>query len=360
MGKITYLIGIDFLEPQNLNRRLYSCMVLASFVFICTTYTLFITRDDKKKFVEVSLMLFFSGQEFMRFPFHVVDRFTVTKINDIVLKLYTEAEKNLKHEKEMRKCLELIRKTLKALLVFYFVCLMGPIVYNFFSLLFLNNLNLLFPFTIPFVETATRKGYLINLTFQVYLTFCGCIGISGSEVSNIFITMQLKAFVDSFKCSLDDLGAEISKKFQNSRKNKLKIRKMMVNVIEKHADIRKYQILVQKRMTKVAFLAIILHTYTLCACGIAIFSNKYYTAAGIACMSYMQLFIICAIGSFLCHQHKRLMQITWSFDWFKLDKFEQKNYLILLGDVQNPLTIEPAFIGVIDMELFVNVRKIFQ
>jgi 7tm Odorant receptor len=258
------------------------------------------------------------------------------------LKMYENAEGLNTQRKALEKCLKLTWKVLKVMVVFYAVCFVGPTLLCLINFLAFGSVATPFPVAWPFLEPDTRQGFISSYPFHFVIGFAGWMCFASTECSNIFVAMQTQAFVDVVKCNLDELELEISKPFRSSRRNiEENISKLMKAVVESHRDLRDYHELLLKRLIKVAFIIIAMNTYTVCACGIAVLVNKYYTAAGIACVAY---------------SHERLKEILWNFEWYKLPKCEQKSFLLLMMNAQMPLNLEPLFVGVIDMELFLTVN----
>jgi hypothetical protein len=361
IGNIAYLVGLNFVEPLSWNRRFGAFLCFIVLAVSTNIYTLSLFWSDKKKLIEISLILLFGVQGILRLPFHYVDRQTMQVIGELTLKIYTNSESSNAQRKSMENCLKLTWKVLKLIAVFYVIFFILPTLICLFNFLVYGSLAAPFPLVYPFADPNTRQGFIISYPFHFVLGFIGGTCFLSFESSDVFIAMQTQAFVDAFKHNLDELEVEISKPLRDSRKNiGENISKLMKAVIESHRDLRDYHELLQKRLLKVAFSIITLNSYTVCACGIAVLVNKYYTAIGLACAAFSQLFFICAIGTFICHQHERLQKMLWNIEWYKLPKSEQKNFLLLMVHAQMPLNLEPLFVGVIDMELFLSVNlKIF-
>ena len=47
-------------------------------------------------------------------------------------------------------------------------------------------------------------------------------------------------------------------------------------------------------------------------------------------MAFFQLLFNCIVGTFISHQHEKIMNILWNFKWHKLPKSEQKSFLKVL------------------------------
>lgn len=82
-----------------------------------------------------------------------------------------------------------------------------------------------------------------------------------------------------------------------------------------------------KLTVKPYFAIVFFNTYAICACGISFLSSDYYSAISLAVSSILQLVIVFGIGTSICHQRKRLLDVLCEFDWYRLDLADQKDFL---------------------------------
>lgn len=144
----------------------------------------------------------------------------------------------------------------------------------------------------------------------------------------------------------------------DTRTYKNKIKKQLRKLVESHAELKAYHDSLEKLLVKPFFTVVAFNTYGMCACGIVLLTSNYYGAIGNAMSAMSQLLLVCVMGTFICIQHDRLFDDSWQFDWYKLEKSDQKDFLQVLTFAQQPLNLEPYFVGVLNMELFIKVSMI--
>lgn len=343
-------MGMDFVDPLVFNIRIFIFGAICSVSFVITFENIFRSKD-LKKIVEIALFGLIIVQGLSRVACHFFDFETVSELHTAALKLYEEPEKSKKLESVLRNCLKLTWRISKLLFLFDLVSLSIPFIVCYARFLLFGEMETPFPIYLVFTDITSHRGYLVNIAYQLVLSILGICAYYATDGAYLFVTLQIKAFVDCFKCSIDELEDELT----NSLTNVVKISSLMRNVVEKHHDIQNYHKLIAKRLNTVFLIIILFNTYIFCFCGVAILINHYYSAFGLACVVLTELFFICIIGTFVNHQHEKLMEFLWNFNWYKLPKPEQKNFLLLLANAQNVLNLNPTFIGEVNMELFIWV-----
>jgi hypothetical protein len=303
-------------------------------------YLVYKAIDDMKMLTQIFLVLLVGSQGALRIPCHFFDK-------------QFEQPRNSKNLKiQLEKSLKLTWKGVKFVLIFNAISVNLPVLICAFIFFVFGNMEASYPLNLPGTDIKTRSGFFMNFPFHLFMgVFTACC-YSSTDCSNVFVTMQTKAFVEVFKGSLDELEVEASKPIKDVNK----IKQMMKNVVENHHSILSYKNLLAKRLNKISFIVVFVNTYLVCFGLVSMLYNKtYFSASGVVCLALCQLFLICSIGTFINHQHERLLEALWNFKWYELPKEEQKSFLIILMNAQTSLSLKQLFVGEVNMQLFIEV-----
>lgn len=270
----------------------------------------------------------------------------------LTLKLFEQGNQS-GHKKILDKCLKLVMKVITIMGILYLICIFGPICYSVLVTVLHNKAAYAYPLAIPGLNSSSIIGYAINTSIQFYLSVIIWAGYVSNDSQSILYVVQVKVLIDMFKLKLDELSTCLGSSPDDIKARKKKIKE----IYELHAEIKYFTGYLQKLLCKPCFVIVWFNTYLVCACGISLLTiNDYYSCIGFLIQGLFLLFIFCAMGSFVDHQHGQMLNALWMFDWHKLQVAEQKDWLNFMVDAQRPFDLKPIFLGVMNFELFIKVR----
>lgn len=366
LGSLTYFIGFNFFEkPQRSPRRDFFYIVLASGFFL-VFYSIFIEFDGLGKLFQTTMMLSIGFQGLIRLIFFLLDPIPQIEMRELIKKFYIENESCLEKRSELQKCLKLIVGITKFIFFLYITCMFGPLVFSLFDKIFNGTTSLPFPLSIPGLNRNTAVGFTLNYLIQVYLS---CIIITGYiEVDSQFVlyVSQMMVFVNMLKFKLNELSRIMSlnetkkseprhvrKKVHQEKQKTIKVK--LKEIFEYHNEIKNYNTWLKLQLNKVSLVLVVMNTYIFVSCGIAMMTSDYYAAMGYAIQSLFLLLIFCGMGEFLGHQHNRMLDIMWEFEWYEMSITQQKDWLNFMVNAQQRFDLEPLFIGIMNLELYIKV-----
>lgn len=294
----------------------------------------------------------FGFQALVRFSLYIIMPKIWTQICDTLIEFCEKHETIENHRSLVEKNLNAALKVVIFMAFLHIVCIYGPQLFCLVNFLAFGQTVLPYPVTVPGVIPNSVNSFIINFPLQILMGLVVVLGFVSADSLSYMFASQTMALVDVVRCDIDEFTHLLN---SNEAKNERKIDEMMRKLIDSHREIKKYHDLLKTFGNQQYSMIVFFNVYVICACGVALLTSDYYSSIGIAVQSLIQLLIACVMGTFISLQHDRLLGILTMFDWYKLQINQQKNYLTFLIDVQRVLNLEPIFIGVINMELFITV-----
>lgn len=355
LESLTHCIGFSFFKKLERNRRTDGfCGFLLLFYFIAV-HTVIYESHNMADLFQSTMMLSVAMQGFCRLTIFFLDPSPFLEIQTLIVEFYERCETRPDLKKCVAGCLELSTKVAKFISGFYIVCLYGPLVFSLTDFLLTGNTVTPYPIVVPYFNRHSSTGFVVNYLWQVMISTIVYIGYVQADAQAFLFAWQIMAYVDAFKCKLNDFSEELLATDENPKPDTKEIKKQLRRVIDSYTEIRAYSDLLKRLLTKPSFAIIMLSTYSVCTCGIALLIGKYYAAIGYMVQSLCLLLMFCGMGAFMRWQQERMLDFLWEFEWYKLPTVVQKDFLLFLMSAQEPFSIEPVFMGVMDLELYIKV-----
>jgi hypothetical protein len=212
------------------------------------------------------------------------------------------------------------------------------------------------PLFVPFFDRFSHLGYFLNGIAQLIPFATVSMSVPFADFVYFTFVSQMKIFVDIIEVDLDELENYLTT--ENRKRNERKVKTKFIKIIQSHWEILVYHSSLTQVINSQFLSLISLNVITICVCGISLLTSEYYMAFGIAIFFPFQIFIACALGTMVRHQHERLLDLLVKFKWYKLPIGTQKEYRIFLFNAQQEISLSPLYLGTIDMELFSLVSNL--
>lgn len=309
---------------------------------------------DVKKMMEATMAMSIAAQIFLRFLLYMIFPESYAKMNEGLKEFYLKLDtSNEQRQRLLFTHISRLKSIIKFLFVIHAFCQFGPITWSFMTFFIRGHYLYPLPIYLPFINRYSTFGFIVNCCFQIYLNLALYFGNPAADSTYFMLIMQLKIEVDIFQCTLEDFSEILSLNDDSAAKEK--IDKMLVKVVDDHLSIVQFHQIVKSIINKQFFVLIAMNVYVICASGVSLITSEFTVTIGIAILYPVQIFISCALGTFICHQQDRLEAVLWEFDWYKLNTANKKKFLFSMLNVQQGLRLQPMFLGVINMELFTTV-----
>lgn len=343
--------------PNRTRQRdfLFSFLALTAFLLL---YTLSIEYPDLRKIFLATMPMSIGLQGFCRLVVYFVDPTPVVELRTALKKLYEKNEKFEDQRKSMMKCCSKVEKGIKFMILTYALSICGPVIASLIDFIATGNTTAPVPIAVPFVDRDSALGFMVNFPLHLIMSAIAFFGFSSNDTAAFLFAAHEAVFVDVIKLNLSRITENLDAPKAENQKCGEKVKKLMKELSESHADLKAFHESLCKLTVKPYSAMVFFNTYAVCACGITLLTSDYYSAIGLAVSSIFQLLIVCGIGTFVCHQHKRLLDVLWEFDWYKLELADRKDFLSFLTFAQQPINLEPYIVGILDMELFIKVGLI--
>lgn len=353
---MTWYIGINFFDLPRMNRRFAFLFLTLFSAILALMYSILLEYPDVKKMMEATMAMSIGAQIMLRFALYLLYPQNLPEIHETLLKFYRDLDDSDERRQQLLAThIGRIRFVMKFLLVIHAFCQFAPIFWSFMIFFFQNRYVYPLPIYLPFVERYSSIGFVVNCSFQIFLNVMLYMGNPATDTGYFLLLTQLKIEIDIFQCSIEDLSkCLLSYQFKTLEEQKI-IDDTLIRIIDDHRKITYFHDLLESILNKQFFVLIAMNVYVICASGVSLITSEFTVAIGIAILYPIQIFIVCALGTFVCHQQDRMEAILWKLEWYKLKPIDQKKFLFFMLNVQQGLSLEPLFIGVINMELFTTV-----
>lgn len=269
---------MSFFKLPEINRRTQLFAVTTIF-FISTILNTIINETNKMTdLFQTTMMLSIGVQGFIRLIFYLLDPHPFVEIQTLIVEFYERCEMRPDQKKNVADCLESTTKVVKFVAILYVICIFGPLVFCLANFLLTGSTVTPYPLAIPFLDRHTTAGYVANFLWQAILSFIIYIGYVQADTQMFLFAWQIMAFVDAFKCKLNDFSEELSVIMENPKPDVKEIKKQLRRAIDSYSEIRVYSDWLKRMLTRPAFAIILLSTYSVCSCGIALLIGKFYAA----------------------------------------------------------------------------------
>lgn len=323
-------------------------------------YSILLEWPDMKKMMQATMTMSIGVQVLARFNLYFLEPVTAPKCHELVVKFFESCDNfDQKRKKLLATYTRRLRFLFKVILALHAFCQFFPFCMSFFNFVVSGKTVPPIPAFAPFIDRHSIAGYFFNIFLQLVISVELYLGNPAGDCTYVLIVTHLKPRVDMLGCDLKDFEKFLSVNKEKLDENKEVIKGKLTNLINRHREILEFHEIFEVFISKQFFVLITINIYVICSSGISLLTSDYSIAIGIAILYPIQIFFVCTMGSFVRHQHQRLNQFLWEFKWYQLPVCYQKNYLFFMLNAQKPINLELLFIGVIDMELYTNVRKFY-
>lgn len=359
--KFTYPSGFCILEPLRLNRRFANLLMMVPVVSFYCGFSIALEWPDYKKMLQITMTMLILVQAALRFICYIVDRKHCLKLRELIEKFHEDCDGlNDKMRKISTINFRHLRTTFNIIFLLHAVCEFSPFFMSLYGFVFNGKTVPPFPAFFPYLDRDSTIGFFANFIFQLFISVMFIFINPEVDWTYVLFITQTKAHVDGIEFNLETMSVMIedeSKKLSYEKKKMLK--KNFVELVERHRRLLDYFNLASKFVSKQFFILISVNIYVICSSGISLLTDGYSVAVGIAILYPIQIFLVCIMGEFVKNQSERLNALLWDFKWYNLPLSYQKDFAFLLLNAQQPMRLEMLFIGVVDLELYISVRKCF-
>jgi hypothetical protein len=360
--KFMYPVGFCTSEPIRLNRRFVCIMISLHFGFYYCGSSVVYEWPDMKKMLQSTMTMSICVQASLRFICYIYDQKVCFEIQGFIVKFHENFDEC---NGKFKKVLAGNVKRLKLIfgIVFFLHCFgeFVPFCMSLYNLGVEGRGVPPFPAFLSFIDRGSLLSFWVDFAIQLFMAVMLIFANPEVDWTYVLIIFQSKSYVDSIQYDLETFFEPVDdadeKNPQNRSEHDKKIKEKLVKLVKSHCEIVDYFHLSSNFLSKQFFVLICLNIYVICSSGISLLTSEYSVALGIAFLYPIQIFFVCVLGEFVKHQHERLNDLLWKFDWHKLSTNHQKIYNFIQLNVQHPMKLEMMFIGVINLELFIRIMQ---
>lgn len=328
--------------------------------FLSIIYSMLSEYPNVKKMMEATMALSITAQIGSRFALYLMFPEEIVEAHKDMVEFYAEHEKsNQQRQLLLSSHFKLLRNVKNFLLVIHAFCQFGPIAWSLATFFVTGKYLYPLPIYLPFLDRYSPHGFIVNCCFQIYLNVVLYLANPAVDTLYFMFITHLKIEVDLFQCTVEEFADALSSYSFKTASAKKKTDRMLEKLIDDHLKIINFHEKMESPMNKQFSALITMNVYVICASGVSLITSEFTFTIGIAILYPIQIFIVCVLGTYICHQQERLEMILWQFDWHKLQTLEQKKFGFMMLNVQQGLSLEPIFLGTVNMELFTTVWGIY-
>uniref|UniRef100_A0A182P0D5 Uncharacterized protein n=1 Tax=Anopheles epiroticus TaxID=199890 RepID=A0A182P0D5_9DIPT len=286
-----------------------------------------------------------------------IEAFTCPELNDLHLynvarfkmpPRFPEVEEALFHTATM--CMVFIRIlavafSIVAIAIYSYAILM-PVVEH--------ELSLAFGFYLPFVDYRTPLGFAINWLYQFLQVMEGCVGLMACDSCLLFLIVNATGQMDIIIAYLRQLTILIDG--NESGRNDDEIADLIKDIVMKHLEHTKYVTDMDRLLKKQFFINFGCMIFELVASLAIVVRVPWYPGMAICLICTIQLFVNCALGTFLSSKNDKLVEEIYNVNWYGLSTKHQKTLQQILLTSQHPVVLSDGF-AAIDLFNFVEIYK---
>ncbi|XP_053673781.1 odorant receptor 43a-like [Anopheles nili] len=217
-----------------------------------------------------------------------------------------------------------------------------------------HELSLAFGFYLPFIDRLTPIGFAINWAYQFVQVSEGCIGLMACETCLLFLIVNATGQMDLLIIYLRRLTDLIDG--NSLGQNDAQIAELIQHIVVKHLEHTKYVYDMDKLLKKQFFVSFGCMIFELVASLAIVVRFPWYPGMAITLICTIQLFVSCALGTFLSSKNDKLVDEIYSVNWYGLSTEHQKTLQQVLLASQHPVVLSDGF-AAIDLFNFVEIYK---
>jgi predicted transcriptional regulator len=212
------------------------------------------------------------------------------------------------------------------------------------------------PYTFKFpLDITTEFGYSVNAIYQLIAGLSAYVKFAFAEILLVIFVTQASTSADLFALKLGEIDAKMINMDKTEANYRENVKKLMKEIIEEHRKYKNYLKLFLSFAQPQIFCITSINVLTCATCLITVMTSDYYAAYGFLVLFMNQQFFACWIGEIIRHKNEKILARLREFQWYSLPLSEQKAFLMLVQQFQNPRSAKILFIGNVGMELFTMV-----
>lgn len=362
LSKTAHLSGFDSWEPIWKNdahgKGLCSFIILA---IVMTVNSLYLESPNKFEILKVSLGAGTIIQTMVKMCVIIAKGETYVKLRANIEKMYKSMEKvDAKRKALLEKCIKSCTLLVKILFfidgaaVFLFLCI--PII----KLLYVKEHLMIFPFYCPFVDHNSNIGYVINSIIHEFIVYYSFVFHVAFDSSFGLVVLQVAAKRHFLIMDFDDVEHFVVNTNLKMPVEQIQMRKKLRDLLISHKELCSYVKDIGDFYLIPCFLTITTSIASVCIGLILVIVIKWELGYGFAWIVMGQILICCVFGTIVYHQTVIINTRIWNFPWYLLNVSDQKSYLLMMLNAQQPINMEMKFIGRLDMETFTKVSGVLK
>lgn len=277
----------------------------------------------------------------------------------ISIKFFKTHETSAKYEKVLTQGALRIERSLIALGVILFFLFQIHSVTSWVLSYIQDDFIYLLPIRLPYVDLATRSGFVINSMFIVFLSSVAYVAFLLVENTIVYNGLLAIPFVDVLVLNIEEIGDILKEPAQlENHGNENLQEKLEENFMEIIRKVQEYQDFQSNFIKSIEVSCFFIVTSNGIAIALAILTAlASSTSIGIPSL-FLFLFQVgnsCLAGTVIAHQNGRLLRALCEFPFYEMSREKQKIYLQFLHYCQNLNELKLPMIGICNFELFKDV-----
>uniref|UniRef100_A0A182MZC2 Uncharacterized protein n=1 Tax=Anopheles dirus TaxID=7168 RepID=A0A182MZC2_9DIPT len=286
-----------------------------------------------------------------------IECFTCPELNDLHLynvgrfsvpPRFPEVEEALFHTAAMCKVF------IKILAVAFSIVAIAIFSYAILMPVVSHQLSLAFGFYLPFLDFRSPVGFAINSAYQSLQVIEGCCGLMACDSCLLFLILNATGQMDLIIIYLQRLSEMIDG--NGGGQNDDEIADVISYIVTKHLEHTKYVTDMDKLLKKQFFISFCCMIFELVASLAIIVRTPWYPGMAVTLICTIQLFVSCALGTFLSSKNDKLIEEIYNVNWYGLSTKHQKTLQQVLLHSQHPVVLSDGF-SAIDLFNFVEIYK---
>lgn len=314
------------------------------------------------------------------------DERTVQRIQKYINDFYEREEKNIQNRPILNGLIKNFEFGLKVYCIIGLIPICAPSISALIYSIVSKEYFLFVPFRLPFTDPENSLIWFIVHSLLLFFggLLNGFILTSGDAFFLYFIlqtipmvkmiTMKLKAFefeivnfqkdlmpststqkVDGKELICIKVKENINKR--NIYKSKMEIEKKLIRIIRECQEYKDYVTICHVHTEMTIFVAILMNSLSIGLAMLLAYLSSYTIGISAFTVFFIQILILCLLGSIVTHQNEKLLKELCSFPWYELSNPSRKLFLQHIHLCQNLVYLEIPIFGNLGMNLFAQIMN---
>jgi len=309
------------------------------------------------------------------------DEKIVQRIQKHINNFYRREEQNIQNRLILNSFLKNIELGLKAYCVLGLIPFCAPSVSALVSSIVSREYFLFVPFRIPFTDPENSLTEFIVHSTVLFIgsLLNGIILISGDAFFLYFILQTIPMinmlkikfrafgfdvlnFHEQKKINIDQLPSTSRQEIAMKKKmydqwisTRRKLESRLIDIIRECQEYDEYVKLCHLYMEMTIFVAILMNSFSIGLAILIAYSSSYTIGISAFLIFFIEILILCLLGSIVIYQNEKLLNELCSFPWYELSVPTRKIFLQTIHMCQNLTYLEIPIFGNLGMELFTRI-----